>query len=201
MRNLLCSSIFLLLSQFNFAQENSELDYYIVGSDTIFCTSLWYSKTIQSYIETVNYVDLEGDSVSMNEKSEVRAIVSFHILGSTVDRVPQKANKPDKYVQWADRIVDGKLALNYYRKRSRTIELSNGAGGQNNSIDSKVIIIFYVKMPDGTYYDINKKSDRTKYIIPYLKKCKAFRDAYKGDYSHEKDEFIKTIELYNSLCE
>jgi len=199
MRNLLCASVFLLLSQINFAQEKSELDYYIIGSDTTYCTGLWYSKTSQSYIGTVNYVGMEGDTVSMNERSKVRSIVSFHILGSTVDRVPQKASKPNRYVQWADRIVEGKLTLNYYRKRSRTIEL-NGAGGQN-SMQSKVIVIFYVKMPDGTYYDINKKSDRKKYIIPYLEKCKAFKDAYEGDYSHEKDDFVKTIELYNSLCE
>ena len=40
----------------------------------------------------------------------------------------------------------------------------------------------FVKMPDGTYYDINSSKDRKKHIIPYLKKCTEFNSQYKGEF-------------------
>ena len=60
---------------------------------------------------------------------------------------------------------------------------------------------FFLKMPDGTYYKINSKKNRNKYIIPYLNKCEAFKKEHDGNFSPGEPQFNATIRLYNKLCD
>lgn len=176
---LLCTTALI-----GYTQEN---DYFIVDSDTTFCSNLDFKITAQSYLSSVSYINTDGERVEIKERKNVPNIETFYINGNLIDRVPQKTKKPDKYIKWAGRVVDGKLQVNYYFSEMETTNYTSQ------------VIKFYVKI-DGTYYDI-RSNDRKNHIIPYLKECSAFVGEYKGDYSPNYEEFVKTIELYNSLCD
>jgi hypothetical protein len=85
--------------------------------------------------------------------------------------------------------------VNYYYNQMTTYNNYNSSGVAHSSITK-----FFIKMPNGIFYDINDSGDRNKCIIPYLKECDAFTSSYKGDYSKDYDSFIETIKLYNSVC-
>ncbi len=93
-------------------------------------------------------------------------------------------------------MVDGKLIVNYYHSEMTTRNIYRD--GSTKDITTGITKHF-VKMPNGTYYDIRSKKDRKKHIIPYLKRCAKFRTAYTGDY--DKRTFNEIITLYNELCE
>ena len=120
-----------------YAQED---DYFIVDSDTTHCSNLSYTITFQSYLATLSYESENGKKVVIDNRKNIPDITSFYIDGNTIDRIPQKTNKPEKYIKWASRVVDGKLRVNYY-----STPYSGGSGVQTQ------VIKFYVKMPDGTH--------------------------------------------------
>jgi hypothetical protein len=163
-------------------------DYFVVGTDTTFCTKLSASFTSQSYIGELNYLDSESKKVALKGRKNIPDIILLCINGKTLDRVPQKLNKPEGYIKWSPRVVNGKLIVNYYESTMSTQTATTS------------IVRFYLRMPDGTYYNIYKSKDVKTFIIPYLEQCKSFKSKYKGDYSRNYDDFTKTIELYNSLC-
>lgn len=181
-----------------FGQEDSSTDYFVADSDTTFCSNLNYTLTVQSYLSSLEYTDLDGNKVLIEGRKKVPNVTTLFINGQIIDRIPQKVEKPDGYVKFASRVVDGKLIVNYYES-SMTTESFNSSGGMSSTTTG--ILKFFIRMPDGTYYDINKGSHMKKYIIPYLQECSEFVSQYKGDYSKKMDEFIETIELYNSLCD
>ncbi len=170
------------------AMAQSVKSNYIVveGGDTIFCKAVSYRTTPQGYLGQVVYTDLDGKTWEMEGKNNLKSISSFYNGGGFTDKIPQRVSKPDSYVRWAPRVVDGKLKVNYYESM-----MSSGI----NSTFKK----FYVRMPDGTFYDVDT-TDRKKHIIPYLQQCEAFNAAYKGNFSNEFNSFVKMIQLYNEVC-
>ena len=189
MKNLIICTICVVFSTLSLSAQ--DLDYYIIKNDTTFCKNLSYSVTSQGYLSRLKFTNLEGEKIEIEGRDKVADVSTIKTGNLTKDRIPQKTNKPDGYVKWVDRIVDGKLKVYFYSSTMST----SGPSGSTTSI-----VKFYIKMPDGTYYDINKKSDRTKYIIPYLKNCSEFTQLYTGNYSKNKESFVKTIELYNETC-
>lgn len=177
------------LSFISYSQNN----YFINNGDTIFCQSFMYKLTIQSYLASIEYTDMQGNHLSIKGRKNLAGVSSFYRNGTIIDKIPQKANKPKSYVKWAERVVDGKLKVNYYNNQTTTFGMSRG------SVTTS-ITKFFIKMPDGTFYDIRKSGHRKKYIIPYLQNCEAFNSAYKGNFESDYDSFIKIIELYNSVC-
>jgi|TARA_R110002110_G_scaffold404983_1_gene623757 hypothetical protein len=195
MKNLLLLSIYLT-SFFGFTQDQ---DYFVINNKKTFCTDLEYSITAQSYLRSISYTDTNGKKIEIKGRKNVPDITSFYIDNIIVDRVPQKTNKPDKYVKWARRIIDGKLIVNFYSSSMTTHNFNSAAKpGRHNSVTTG-IVKHYVKMPNGTYYDIFSSKDRKKHIIPYLKKCKEFNSTYDGKFKIQ--EFNEIIVLYNQLCE
>lgn len=175
----------------------AQKDYYIIDEDTTRCSYLRYEVAGTGTLAKINYQDATGKFVTAEGKKNLIDISTMFTNGKTFDKIPQKAHKPDGHVKWAERIVDGKLVVNYYYN---TVTFSGfNSSGQFSSASSS-ITKFFVKMPDGTFYDIRDSGDRKKHIIPYLKQCSAFVSAYNGDYDDEVKSFTKTVELYNSLC-
>jgi len=195
--------IFFLLIILIGAKSSAQQDYYVAGKDTVFCFHLRYKITAQSYLSEVSYNDSAGQSVTISGRKKIPDISTFYIDGKTTDRIPQKASKPNSYIKWAERVVDGKLIVNYYHN---TMSVTNypGAGARQGSMlvntTTSGITKFFIKMPDGAFYDIRKSSDMKKHIIPYLKECSAFTSAYQGDYDDDVEKFKETVKLYNSLC-
>lgn len=92
--------------------------------------------------------------------------------------------------------MDGKLIVNYYHSEITTTYWESD--GDIKDITTGITKHF-VKMPNGTYYDIRSSKDRKKHIIPYLKRCAKFKSQYKGEF--KKYEFNQIITLYNQLCD
>jgi len=145
----------------------------------------------------INYQDETGKFVTAEGKKNLADISTMYTNGKTFDKIPQKAHKPDGHVKWAERVVDGKLIVNYYYN---IVSAPPGFSGGGLAPMSSSITKFFIKMPDGTFYNIRDSGDMKKHIIPYLKQCSAFTSVYTGDYNDEVKSFTKTVELYNSLC-
>ena len=185
---------FLLLVSFS---SYSQKDYFVAGSDTIHCFNISYKLTSQSYLSSIIYADAEMVNRKIDDKKYLATISTFFKNGVFIDKIPQKADKPESYIKWAERVVDGKLKVNYYHSEMTTYGNSsfNGGGAVSSGITK-----FFIKMPDGTFYDIRKNSDMKKHIIPYLKNCEAFNNAYTGKFDDDYNIFTKMIAQYNSVC-
>ena len=178
----------------------SQTDYFVNVTDTIYAKNISYKLTVQSYLSKINYTDLDGKDKEIKGKKELEGVSTFFINGQIIDKIPQKAHKPEKYVKWANRVVDGKLIVNYYYNEMTTFG-KNTYNSEQMTFRTTGIVKFFIKMPDGTFYDIIKNSDRKNHIIPYLQKCEAFKSAHNGKFEKDYASFIETINLYNSLCE
>jgi hypothetical protein len=176
MKNFLFS--FILLITFSSNSQN----YFIEGKDTTFCKNLKYDLTIQSYLSSISYTDMDGQGWQVKGRKNLVDVTSMYIGGQTIDKIPQKADKPDGYVKWANRVVNGKLIVNYYD----SVMSSYNTGRSVTTSITK----FFIKMPDGTFYNINSGSDMKKHIIPYLKECEAFNSAYNGDFRSAQGSFM-----------
>ncbi len=174
-------------------QAHSQTNYFVYktddGTDTIFTKNIDYKLTAQGYLARINYTDPDGKNWEMEGRKNLENVETFFIGGGWTDKIPQKTSKPDSYVRWASRVVDGKLKVNYYSH--------NITGNSFTSNFTK----FYIKLADGVFYDIQKSSDMKKHIIPFLKQCEAFNLAYKGDFDDDFTKFVKMIQLYNSVCQ
>lgn len=166
-------------------------DYFIVKDDTTFCNNLQYTTTAQGYLKSISYDDLNGNSVSLNGRKNVPDVLTFFIKGIYFDKTPLKANKPNGYIRYTARVVNGKLIV--YSQSPGTIDLGKG------DVPSGTYR-FFIKMPDGTFYKINNRKNMEKYIKPYLLQCEEFKNQYKGNFSRSEYLFKPMIELYNSLC-
>jgi hypothetical protein len=184
--------IFYLLFLFVTISSNSQTNYFIDGTDTIHCKAISYKLSMAKNLIQILYTDFDGQNWVIEGKEDLSTVSTFFIDGVYIDKIPRKIDKPDKYVVWARRVVNGKLKVIYYLNETTTY----GIGGATTS----AITHFFIKMPDGTLYDIARGDDLKKFIIPYLKKCEAFNIAYKGNFEKDFEDFNSTIRLYNSVC-
>lgn len=212
LQKLIFTSSFLIFSVICYSQ-----DYFVVENDTIFCSNLEYGTTAQGYLKSVRYTDENGEKVVIEGRKEVPDVLTFYRQEVTIDKIPQKADKPKSYIRYTPRAIDGKLKI-YIRYPndigSSTIRsnapnpltmnnstMSRNQNGSMQTMNGNVgVYKFFLKMPDGTFYKINSTKNMKKYIIPYLQNCLEFKDQYKGDYSNIEEAFIEMIELYNSVC-
>ena len=171
-------------------------DYFIVNNkDTTFCSNLWYGTNPQGYLNHLKYTTVDGKEIEIEKKKNVPNITTFFQDGHFIDKTPLKASKPDSYVRYTERAVDGKLIV-YTSSPYASAANTNSDGSQGNVGSYR----FIIKMPDGKYYKINDKGNMKKHIIPYLNKCSAFKTEYKGEFKTKEEPFIEMIELYNTLC-
>jgi hypothetical protein len=168
-------------------------DYFIKGKDTVFCQQLEFKLNAQEYLKSVKYTDEKGNASTITDRFELLDIITIYQGGIYLDKIPLKANKPDSYIRYTIRAVDGKLRV-YLAEQGYVHNPNPNFSGPSG------IYRFFLKMPDGTYYKINSKKNMKTYIIPYLKQCSEFNKSYKGDFSSKEDPFMEMIRLYNSLC-
>lgn len=191
MKVLLILPLFFIFT--SFCQSNDHLDYFATPTDTVFCTDLAYEASSFCYLSKLTYTDVHGKEVKLqfkNSKILEPNIVTLKMKNVILDKVPLKVNKPDSYARFMERIVDGEILVYFYESPS------------NSDPTSISMSKFFMKMPNGVYYNIVEYKDINEFVCPYLAKSKAFKREFKGeciDLSGEKEEFIKMIKLYNSL--
>ena len=141
----------------------------------------------------------------MEGRKNVPDVLTFynHIYDYTYDKIPLNPSKPNGYIRYVKRAIDGKLKT-YSNLKSRNNApdryTPGGPFGDWNFGGPAGAYHFNIKMPDGTFYDINNKNIK-KYIKPFLLKCEEFKNQYNGDFRKNEDRFNEMIELCNSLCD
>ncbi len=190
----------VLIVNFGYSQ-----DYYIVENDTTYGKELRYEITAQGYLKEISFKKPDGTAIMLKKKKELRNVTSLYINEISIDRVPLKPSKPEGYVRFLVRAVDGKIKTysnDSYRPTTTTKYTPGSPFGDFKEGGSKMGSYHYtIKMPDGTYYDIKKRKNLNNHIKPFLLKCQKFKKQYKGDYNTHEKSFNKTIKLYNSLCQ
>ncbi|HLP14523.1 MAG TPA: hypothetical protein VK177_21510 [Flavobacteriales bacterium] len=198
------SIVVVLMAVVSFAgiSQSVKSDYYFVTKqDTVFCQKLSYSTTNQGFLSSISYTDMKGNETSIKGKKKVPDVVTFYMKGSYYDKVPLKANKPKKYIRYDRRQVDGKLKVYLAHQGSMsTTTMNMSTGRTTNSSAPMGSYRFFVKMPDGKYYQINKAKNMNKVIKPFLLACEEFKNQYKGDFSRKEEPAMEMFRLYNSLC-
>ncbi len=199
-KSLLLLSIVILSVNLGYSQ-----DYYIVENDTTYGKELRYGVTAQGYLKNITYQKPDGTTVLLKKKKALRDIVSLYINEVSIDKVPLKPSKPDGYVRFLVRSVDGKIKTysnDTYRPTTSTKYTPGSPFGDFKEGGSKMGSYHYtIKMPDGTYYDIKKRKNLKSHIKPFLLTCHEFQKQYQGDYNTHEKSFNETIKLYNSLCQ
>lgn len=180
-------------------------DYFVVQNDTTFCKDLSYGTTAQGYLKRIRYTNSEGQEVLIEKRKNVPNVITFYKKGITIDKIPLKASRPNSYVRFVERAVDGKLKTysNAFSRPSSSIKYTPGSafGDWKSGGISMGAYHYNIKMPNGVFYDIKKRKNIKKYIKPFLLKCEKFKNQYKGKYETKEEPFNKMIELYNSLCD
>lgn len=181
--------LILLASNQLLGQTSASNDYYATKTDTVYCSKLDFTCSYQGYLKLLTFTNTKGDSLAISGKENLVNVITIKIGNVIYDKVPQKVHRPNGYVKFIRRAIDGKLIVYDYRSVMRTQQMTSE------------IVKFFIKMPDGVYYNINKKKHLKKYIIPYISTCYEFLKVYNREMTNEKDKFMEMIKLYNSVCE
>ena len=185
------------------AQQKSEQSYFVTGKDTTFCKTLKFGTNLQGYLNKLQYTDMNGKNIELKGKKEVPDVITFFVKGIIIDKTPLKADKPDGYIRYTERVVDGKLKV-YLAQQGYNSSRTYTPGSPFGDFSTRGpvgIYRFYIKMPDGTYYQINDKGNMRDHIKPFLLSCTDFKNEYKGDFSTCEEAFMEMIKLFNSKCE
>ena len=180
-----------LISIISLAQ-SSKPNYLVKqNQDTVACSSIEESRN-GGNVTLLNYVDASGKRNEIKGKANCEEVKTYCINGQSYDLIPLKASKPDGYQRHMWRKIDGRIKVYDYAN-----QIDNGQIGEEYNY---VTVVKYVALlPDGKYYDINKKNIEN-YIKPEVMKCEGFKNGFKGNFSEKPKEFDAMIKLYNESC-
>jgi hypothetical protein len=199
MTNKICSLLVFLLAGLSIhAQE-----YFVRGKDTTYARNMEYTTNSQGFITEIKYTDRSGKQVTLDGKKNLKNVQSLHYNNGVVERMPLKISKPDAYVRYGGRVVDGKLKVLLYDDQEETLTWVRNPWDQRMSKFQNTTSgtrLFYLRLPDGTLYDLSKKKEVKNNVMPYLMKCDEFRKQYKDDLSMKQNDIVKMIRLYNDVC-
>ncbi len=194
-------TIFLLCffkSLLSFSQD------YIVhfSKDTVFCSNIDFSTNTQGFIDELSYKDNTGKNIQLKKRKNIPIINTISSAGTIYDRMPLKTKKPYSYHRFGKRLVSGKLCVSKYDNRVtkqvyKPQSQYNPVGGFK--AETSGTYLFQLTMPDGKIIKINKRNIK-KIIKPYMINCEKFKNEYKGNFSHEEEQFTQMIGLYNKVC-
>jgi|TARA_R110000737_G_scaffold327084_3_gene341151 hypothetical protein len=188
--------LFLALSSAGIhAQENNESDYLLFeGKDTTFCTITVLARSAGN-VSDIEYYDVAGEKHKVDRK-EIKNVKSLRVAGISMDYVPIKASKPDKYKRHIEIELNGKIIV--YNHTRIIAGIDQNGDRQLYQVVGAGAAIHMIKLPDGNYYDY-KESDIKKYVAPYMLKFKPFADSFKEPISMRNIE--AAILKYNELGE
>ena len=198
---LLSLSVFFVEGQIK-----KEKDYFVIYKDTTFCQNLEFYTSSQGFLNEIEYTDLNGTVVHIKGRKNVPEVLTFYTNGTMIDKTPLKASKPDGYIRYTERRVNGKLIV--YLEEPELVRVRDGnfsmnpnhlySNGANYGHSGKYR--FIIRFPDGRFYKANSAGNMKKYIKPYLLQCPDFATNYKKKYSTKEIPFIEMIAFYNYYC-
>ena len=168
------------------AQSEPAPFYFITNErDTTFCMSLDYGTNTKGFLDRLTFIKTNGEVMDIKGKNKVPNIVTFYIEGITYDKVPYDLESDFGEYIYSERKVNGDLKVYLDRKIK----------GQSD------VYRFYVRLEDGSYVDVNSRSNMNRHIKPALLTCEDFSDSYQGDFSSDEVEFLAMVSFYNFLCD
>ncbi|WP_430403705.1 hypothetical protein [Fluviicola sp.] len=211
----------LVFCSFSYAQNTNiaaPITFFITGTDTVFCSHIRYIATEKGPLRYLEYTVTDATSlpyrrtasgsvkptnstIVLKGRKHIPQVSTFEVsnyISDSIyiyDKVPKKAEEPLGETRYIKRRVDGKLKL--------YIEHDSYVGGltSTGTIYAQTNSFCYIlQLADGTFVNVDNKENMKNIIIPYLKHCEAFTQAYKGDYNIGEEGFSAMIRLYNSLC-
>lgn len=176
-----------ILSGFNAKAQSEPAPFYFVTNerDTSFCMSLDYGTDSQGFLDRMTFIKTNGEESDLKGKSKVPNVVTFYMEGITLDKVPYDLESEFGDYAYSERKVNGDMKVYLDRK----------AKGKSD------IYRFYIRLEDGSYVDVNSRSNMKKHIKPALLTCEDFSDSYQGEYSIDEVEFLTMVSFYNFLCD
>ena len=168
------------------AQSEPAPFYFVTNElDTTFCMSLDYGTNTQGFLDRLTFIKTNGEDSDIKGKNKVPNVVTFYMEGITYDKVPYDLDSDFGEYIYSERKVNGDIK----------VYLDQKVKGQSE------IYRFYVRLGDGSYVNVNNRSNMNKHIKPALLTCEDFSDSYQGEYSSEELEFIDMVSFYNFLCD
>ncbi len=174
--------LLLLLSSFaSFGQRN---DYYVLNAkDTFYCHMVMASVGSAGSLQRLRCYDVDSQFVTLDRKSTLQ-VTTYREGKHTYDRVPENANKPNKYVEFLRREISG--AINAWTEtpfygpstHSTTNTIAPGTKATNTSTSSVSqygTYHFYVFF-DGQFYEVQKKKAFEESLLPKLQSCPAIKE-------------------------
>ena len=168
------------------AQSEPAPFYFVTNDlDTTFCMSLDYGTNTQGFLDRLTFIKTNGEDSDIKGKNKVPNVVTFYMEGITYDKVPYDLDSDFGEYIYSERKVNGDIK----------VYLDQKVKGQSD------IYRFYIRLGDGSYVNVNNRSNMNKHIKPALLTCEDFSDSYHGEYSSEELEFIDMVSFYNFLCD
>lgn len=176
-----------IFSVLNCISQSEPAPFYFVTNerDTTFCISLDYGTNTQGVLEHLTFIQTNGEESDIKGKSKVPNVVTFFMEGITYDKIPYDLESDFGEYIYSERKVNGDLKVYLDRKIK----------GQSD------VERFYVRLEDGSYVNVNTRSNMNKHIKPALLSCEDFNDSYHGEFSNDEVEFLSMVSFYNFLCE
>ena len=110
MRNtILWLTTIILFSGASYGQ--SDVDYFVVGADTTFCTKLYFRQFSERHLKEIRYQDLQGKEVVIFGKKETPDVSSFYIKGKFIDKTPYMPGGRKGNFRYDLRNVDGEIKV------------------------------------------------------------------------------------------
>ena len=160
--------------------------YFVTNErDTTFCMSLDYGTNTQGFLDRLTFIKTNGEEIDIKGEYEVPNVVTFYMEGITYDRIPYDLDMDFGDYAYSERMVNGDIK----------VYLDQKVKGQSD------IYRFYIRLADGSYIDVNNRSNMKRHIKPALLTCEDFNDSYQGEYSSDEVEFLTMVSFYNFLCE
>jgi len=194
MKQLLIIFIMAQFASLTFAQSRNNLDYILFfDQDTTYCIITKIARS-GGNVYKVEYYDVNQELHKLKKK-ETKQIESMRVAGRTLDYIPLKASKPNKYQRHIERKIDGRIKI--YDHIRLIAETDKEGYRQLYSVVGAGAEIYTIKLDNGKYYKI-KSSNIKKYIAPHMKKCREFNNSFKDEITRRNIE--EAVIEYNKLC-
>ncbi|MBL7917682.1 MAG: hypothetical protein JNM96_04745 [Bacteroidia bacterium] len=198
--NLLTVFCFLFISL-----SAQRLSNYIVlaNKDSIICSSIEHGCSSNGRLNYLKYTTLDGKLVEYKNRFKIPKLDCFRYKRQTYEMIPRRSYKQKKRNIVGKRLADGAMTYCFYNNEHfvTATRFNSGSGRMETSTGKSGFKLRYVRMQDGYYLKLNKRTMRRK-IKPILKSCEQFVKEYSGNYKIKMfgNGLPEMFQLYNRLC-
>lgn len=196
------------------ADKDIPQDFIVKFRDTTYCfitdIRIFGYKT-----NKVEYMD-ENEKIHVLDGENVK---EYRLDGFDIVHIPLVPSKPTGVKRHFRRIYNGSFQIfinaiygSMYNPEKKKREVYSTCRECNRDWDNGFdkdakIPYFSIKLPNGKYYEVTKKSDYKEYIMPFLLKCPAVKERFGDEIKFvndidKKNKYLtEALSLYIENCE